>query len=313
MTEEMTFGSLIKTMLALGILFCLLFAAAYLSGVTGMLFQKKTTDATYGLTDTGEQWSKALLQVHLWQGIPGEDPLKEGLLTPFDDTVGNSDAFSLVQVIPGPEHTNVGWENYAEIGYGNYFSTPVLTVKNVSGGKVRAVYEYATWRDEDDPNKFKCALVWSTSDIRVPTSKNAHRPGNLYHPYWYEGRSDTQMDWDGTVENNGMLVLHADGADSFPDPTKMPFNRLYPGGDLMETVCCLIRKSGLLLYALDPDDESHILAEAELLLTSYTNWQDTENGSLSEEQLTIIKQLNARNYAYCTVTMVSYVEEMRIE
>jgi len=311
MTEEMTFGGMMKKMLSLGMIFCILFAAAYLSGVSDMVFQKETTGDTYGLEGEAERWSGAVLQVFLWQGIYGEDPNIEGILTPFDDTVGNRDAFTQGQVIPGAEHSNTGWEGYAEIGYGSYFGTPVLTVKNTLCGRVRAVYEYATWRDEDDPDKFDCALVWSSSGIRVPTSRNAHRPGNLYHQYWYEGRSDTLMDWNGTVENDGMLVLHIEGADSFAEPTPMPFNRLFPGGEAMESVYCHIRRSGLLLYALDPED--HILAETELLLTSYSEWYDTKTGFLQEEQQTILKQLNARNYAYCTVTMVGYEEELILE
>lgn len=314
MTEDMTLGGLMRAIVGVGLMLALLWGAAYLDGVMEMLFTEENTPEAYGTPSLYEKWNNPVMPVFVWQGKEDTDPraVQEGE-TISGGVAGNITAFSLKQVTPIEPVSSVGWTHFSEARLNEgYYYAPVMTIKNKFGGKIRAVYEYSTWRDEDDPDKYKAALVWSPDAAFVPTADLSHRPSGIV-PYLYNGRIDVQMDWGGVVESEGQMVLYVPGTTGFPTSRNSRFNMNYPGGGIMETVYRRVQKSHLILYALDPEDENRILATAHLELTAYSRWRDEITSALSEEQVDVLRRLDIPNHSFCMVEMAEYEEEVILE
>lgn len=58
MTEEMTFGSVLRTIVGIGLMLAVLWTAAYLSGAWDMIFKADKTADAYGLPYLYENWQK---------------------------------------------------------------------------------------------------------------------------------------------------------------------------------------------------------------------------------------------------------------
>ena len=310
MTEEMTFGSVIRTIVGIGLMLAILWTTAYLSGVWDLIFKADKTAEAYGVPYLYENWNNPILPVFLWQGKEDGDPhtVAEGK-TPTGDVHGNVTAFTMVQVKPKETADSVGWLHFSEKKLNsNDYAAPVMTVKNKFGGKIIARYEYATFRDPSDPEQIQESLIYSTDPTRVPWEYFRKRPQG-----WYVGRYDVGLDWEGVAETEGIMVLNVEGAMRFPMREEVWFNDLYPGGNEMDTVYRTEQKSRLLLYAMNPEDENDIMASAELILTCYSPWWDAANRQLSDDQLDVLKRLDIASHFGCTVRMSEYEEEIILE
>ena len=188
------------------------------------------------------------------------------------------------------------------------YAAPVLTIKNKFGGKIVARYEYATFRDPDDPDDVVESMIYSTDITRVPYDYLV----SIGHGMW-AGRYDVGLDWEGVAETEGVMVLNVEGARRFPIAEKVWFNELYPGGNETDTVYRTEQESHLLLYAMDPEDGNRVLASAELILTCYSPWYDAANHQLSEDQLAVLKRLDVASHYGCIVRMSEYEEEIILE
>jgi len=310
MTEEMTFGSVIRTIVGIGLLLAILWTTAYLSGVWDMIFHSETTAEAYGLPYLYENWNNPILPVFLWQGKEDADPDSPPAgISKTGDTLGNSTAFSLVQIKPKETADNVGWLHFSEARLNeNDYAAPVLTVKNKFGGRIIARYEYPTWRNPKNPEEIQESLIFSTDPTRVPREYMRKIPAG-----WYLGRYDVALDWEGVAETEGIMILNVEGAMRFPMREEVMFNDLYPGGNEMDTVYRTEQKSRLLLYAMDPEDENDILAAAELVLTCYSPWWDAANRHLSDDQLDVLQRLDIASHYGCTVRMSEYEEAIILE
>ena len=310
MTEEMTFGSVLRTIVGIGLMLAILWTAAYLSGAWDMIFSPDKTADAYGLPYLYENWNNPILPVFLWQGKEEADPNAppEGI-SKTGDTLGNSTAFSLVQVKPKETADSVGWIHFSEERLNTTdYAAPVMTIKHKFGGKIVARYEYATTRDPDDPNNVVESMIYSTDITRVPYDYLV----SMGHGVW-AGRYDVALDWEGVAETEGVMVLNVEGARRFPMAEKVWFNELYPGGNETDTVYRTEQESRLLLYSMDPEDGNRVLASAELILTCYSPWYDAANHQLSEDQLDVLKRLDVASHYGCTVRMSEYEEEIILE
>lgn len=310
MTEDMTLSSFLRTIFGIGLILAILWTSAYLSGAWDMIFKSDKTAEAYGVPYLYENWNNPILPVFLWQGKEDSDPnrIAEGT-TPTGDIHGNTTAYSLVQIKPKETADTVGWLHFSETRMNTMdYAAPVLTIRNKFGGKIRAVYEYATYRNPEDPRLVMESLVWSTDATRVPEDYRQY----IGHGMW-DGRADVFIDWAGVAEAEGYMVLNVMGAHRFPMRETVWFNDLYPGGNEMDTVCRMEQKSRLLLYAMNPEDEDDIMAAAELLLTCYTPWQDSKKRTLTEDQLDVLKRLDVASHYGCTVKMTEYEEEIILE
>lgn len=310
MTEEMTFGGMIRTIVGIGLILAMLWTAAYLSGAWDMIFKSDKTAEAYGVPYLYENWNNPILPVFLWQGKEDADPyaVPEGK-TPTGDVHGNVTAFSMVQIKPKETADSVGWLHYSEERLNNnFYAAPVMTIKNKFGGKILAQYEYATFRDPTDPMLVQESLIYSTDPTRVPREYFRKMKGG-----WYGGRYDVGLDWEGVAITEEIMILNVEGAMRFPMRTDVWFNDLYPGGNEMDTVYRTEQKSRLLLYAMNPEDENDIIASAELILTCYSPWYDAARRHLSEDQLDVLKRLDIASHYGCTVRMSEYEEALMME
>jgi len=292
-------------------------ASSYFIGLLkSILYEKAEADA-YGVASLYENWNNPTLAVFLWQEKEDADPdtVKEGT-TPTGDVHGNSTAYSLLQLTPEQWGNNVNWDGYSEIKVKGGSGAPVLTVRNKTGGKVRAVYEYATSRDPINGKVLSPSLVWSKDVTRVPMEYHTQVIRNeRAMPWMWEGRNDVHIDWSGTAEDTEYMVLHVLGAGIFPLAEEERYNDLYQGGNGMEQITRTAKTSRITLYALDPEDEDKILAAAVLEITAYSAWQYSRAwiNRISDEQIDVFRRDNAPYHAYCTVRMLEYEETIVLE
>ena len=302
-----------RNVFVLTLLFVLLWVGAYLSGVMESIFRQEMEPEAYGLASRYENYDNPNMAVFLWQGKEDGNPydVVQGN-SPTGDTHGNNTAFSLKQVKPDTTVINTGWEKYSEERLDlAWFRSPVLTIRSKDGGKIKAVYEYITYRDPTDPTKVIPSLIWSSDTTRVPEE---------YHLYlghgMYQGRNDVHLDWSGVAEAEGTMVLSVEGAFRLAGPAKtIRFNELYAGGAVMEKVYRTERESKLLLYSYAAENENKITAVAELTLTCCSPWKGTwgRAGDLWPEQLQRLEQMDIASHYHCRVSMDAYEEYLRLE
>ena len=302
-----------RNILILTLLFVMLWAGAYLSGVLESIIREEMDPAAYGLASRYENYDNPNMAVFLWQGKVDGNPyaVPEGT-SPTGDVHGNSTAFALKQVKPDTAVNNTGWSHFLEerLDLG-WFRAPVLTIRNKSGGKIRAVYEYSTQRDPDDPTKVTPSLIWSEDTTRVPQDFHLYLGHGMY-----QGRRDVHLDWTGTAESEGTMVLNVEGAFRFSGPERIVyFNDLYAGGSVMEDVCRTERESKLLLYAYAPENENKVIAEAELTIICCSPWKSKigRTGTLWNEEKAVLERLDIASHYHCLVYMNAYEEYLRLE
>lgn len=310
-----------KGLKSLGILLAvmaLVGAGSYFIGLLkSILYEKAEADA-YGVASRYENWNNPTLAVFLWQEKEDADPdtVKEGT-TPTGDVHGNSTAYSLLQLTPEQSGNNTAWDGFSEAKARTGGSgAPVLTIRNKTGGKVRAVYEFSTYRDPTNGEVLRPSLVWSKDVTRVPMEYHRQTIRNEQaQPWMWEGRNDVHIDWSGTAEDTEYMVLHLMGAAMFPLAEEERYNDLYQGGSATERITRTAKTSTITLYAMDPEDEDKILAAAVLEVTAYTAWRDrnTWGTNISDEQTDIFRRDNAPYNAYCTVRMLEYEETIVLE
>lgn len=293
-------------------------AGSYFIGLLkSILYEKSEADA-YGVASLYENWNNPTLAVFLWQEKEDADPdtVQEGT-TPTGDVHGNASAYSLLQLTPEAPADNVDWSGYSEAKARTGGSgAPVLTIKNKTGGKVLAVYEYATRRDPLNGEVLTPSLVWSKDVTRVPMEYHQQMIINEQaQPWMWIGRNDVHVDWSGTAEDTEYMVLHLMGAAMMPVSAEERYNDLYQGGSATERITRTARTSTITLYAMDPEDEDKILATAVLELTAYTAWRDknTWGTNISDEQIEVFRRDNAPYNAYCTVRMLEYEETIVLD
>ena len=312
--------SFLKALAGLLAAMILLGAAAYTIGLLEHILYEEVEPEAYGVASRYENWNNPTLAVCLWQEKEDADPdaAAENTATgTTDDDRGNSGAYSLLQLIPDLKAENRDWTGYsAEKFQTGGSGAPVLTVRNKTGGKVRAVYEYATTRDPLNNDVITPSLVWSRDVTRVPLAYHTQVIMNgRALPWMWKGRSNVHIDWSGTAEETEYMVLHVLGAAVFPLSAEERYNDLYPGGSAMERIWRTAKTSTLTLYAMDPEDEDKILATAVLELTSYTLWRDrnTWGTAISDEQIEIFRRDDVPNNAFCTVRMLHYEETLVLD
>lgn len=310
MAEGRTMG---RNIFILTMFFVFLWAGAYLSGVVGKIFREEIEPAAYGLASRYENYENAMLTVFLWQGKEDGNPyvVPEGL-SPTGDTHGNSTAFSWKQVKPKETVNNTGWTHFSEERLDlMWFRAPVLTIRNKTGGKIRAVYEYSTWRDPNDPTKVSPSLIWSDDTTRVPQEYHLELGHGMY-----QGRNDVHLDWIGVAEEEEVMVLNVEGAFRFAGPERIiPFHSLYPEASGMRNVYRTERDSRLMIYIYAPDNENKVIAEAELLLTCISPWKSGigRSGKLWPEEAAVLRAWDMASHYSCNVTMMGYEEYLQMK
>lgn len=305
-------NSIQRDILLLLFMFLLLWAGAYLSGVLESLFHEDIDPAAYGLASRYDNYNNPRMSIFLWQGKANSDPNEiEPGFSPTGDKHGNARSFSQKQLKQGTSVDNVGLDHFAETKLElNWFRQPVLTMKNSEGGKIKAVYEYSSYRDPTDPEVIIPSLIWSPDTTRVPEE---------YHHFIGEGiwggRMDVHLDWTGVAEEaGGVMVLNVEGAYRLAKGGEaVSFQSLYPNEPDMEGVYRTETKSGLYLYAYSLENENKIIATAHLILNCYTPWCNADGTSLSEEQIDVLCRLGVPSHYGCIVTMDSYDESLKLE
>lgn len=293
-------------------MFLLLWAGAYLSGVLESFFHQGIDPAAYGLASRYDNYNNPRMSVFLWQGKVNSDPNEvEPGFSPTGDKHGNARSFTQKQLKQGVPTNNVGLDHFAENKLElNWFRQPVLTIKNAEGGKIKAVYEYSTYRDPTDPEVIIPSLIWSPDTTRVPEE---------YHHFIgkgeWGGRMDVHLDWTGIAEEDGgTMVLNVEGAYRLATGGEnVTFLSLYPNEPEMEGVYRTETPSGLYLYAYGANDENKLIATAHLTLNCYTPWRNADGTSLTEEQIDVLRRLQVPSHYGCTVTMDSYDESLILE
>ena len=264
-----------------------------------------------------------LMEIYLWCGKEDADPnaASDGT-TPLGDTQGNIRAYSLRLLRDKVTVHNLDWDGYSETKNGtDAFETPVFTIKNKLGGKLRVAYEY----------KGLGALLYSTDDLRVPVDdwdgwlykklrkleiglppESVHRMNvDVFTDYASVGELDEKMTLSIPFDpfSGGLPACPEEMRLSVPIETEA-FQKLYPSATgLFPNVTRKKAITHLHIYAFDPDNESSVIAEAELRLVHYTPWK-TEDGTFSPEQLQYMKAQNILNAAYCEVTVAEYEQEV---
>lgn len=305
-------NSMRRDILLLLFMFLLLWAGAYLSGVLESIFHEDLDPAAYGLASRYDSYNNPRMSVFLWQGDVTSDPnVVEPGFSPTGDKHGNARSFSQKQLKQGISTDNVGLEHFVETKLElSWFRQPVLTIKNQEGGKLKAVYEYSTYRDPAYPEIIIPSLIWSPDTTRVP--KEYH---NFVGNGIWEGRKDVHLDWTGIAEEDGgTMVLNVEGAYRLVTGGEaVSFLSLYPNEPAMEGVYRRETKSGLYLYAYGVNNENKIIATAHLTLNCYTPWWNADGSSLAEEQIDVLRRLQVPSHYGCMVTMDAYDEDVKLE
>lgn len=308
--------------------FCLdiLLLIACLAVMTGMAFgvsawealQREEFDASvFGLSYKYAD-EVPLMEIYLWCGKENGNPDAVDGMTPLGDVQGNIHAYSFRMLRDKVSVTNLAWDGYSETQNGSEtYGEPVFTIKNKTGGKLRVTYEYPGIG----------AMLYSSDGLRVPVDdwdgwlaavcekQNPGLPPESVHRMTVDVFTDHAAVGELTGEMTVAIPFNPftgsvpgwtpDMTQSVPKETET-FRAMYPAAPAsFDGVTRKTAVTHLHIYAFDAENETKVIAEAELRIVHYRPWQ-TENGTFTPEQLRYMEQADIQNAAHCLVTVTEY-------